>query len=78
MPGNITKEMNAYYWPFSSGGRMCVGSHFAIHEIKLVVAAVWSNFETGIVDDEGIEQMDGYTCGPRSNRLVLSFKRVHG
>lgn len=76
MPGNITKEMNAHYWPFSSGGRMCVGSHFALHEIKLVIAAVYSNFRTEIIDDEGIEQTDGYTCGPRSNRLILKFERV--
>ena len=45
-------------------------------EIKLVVAAVYSNFRTYIVDDEGIEQMDGYTTGPMSNRLFLRFEKV--
>ncbi|KAK2748149.1 hypothetical protein FQN57_001274 [Myotisia sp. PD_48] len=24
------EEMNRWYWPFGSGGRMCLGSHFAI------------------------------------------------
>lgn len=47
-----------------------------ISEIKLVLAAVYSNFRTFIVDDEGIEQEDGYTVGPQSNRLVLKFERV--
>jgi hypothetical protein len=42
----------------------------------LVVAAVYSNFRTHLVDDEGIEQMDGYTVGPRSNKLFLRFERV--
>lgn len=25
------KEMNRQFWAFSSGGRMCIGSHFAMH-----------------------------------------------
>lgn len=25
------KEMNKQFWAFSSGGRMCIGSHFAMH-----------------------------------------------
>jgi hypothetical protein len=29
-----------------------------------------------VVDDEGIEQDDGYTVGPRSNKLFLRFERV--
>ncbi|XMA15650.1 hypothetical protein WAI453_008441 [Rhynchosporium graminicola] len=70
------KDRDRWFWAFSSGGRMCVGSNFAMHEIKLVTAAVYSNFRTSIVDDEGIEQEDGYTCGPKSNRLFLSFEKV--
>lgn len=50
------KERDRWFWAFSSGGRMCIGSNFAMHEIKLVIAAVYSNFRTEIVDDEGIEQ----------------------
>jgi hypothetical protein len=45
-------------------------------EIKLVIAAVYSNFRTTVVDDEGIEQDDGYTVGPRSNKLTLKFEKV--
>lgn len=70
------RERDRWFWAFSSGGRMCIGSNFAMHEIKLVVAAVYSNFRTYIVDDEGIEQTDGYTCGPKGNKLFLRFERV--
>jgi hypothetical protein len=45
-------------------------------EIKLIVAAVYSNFRTYIVNDDGIEQTDGYTCGPASNKLFLRFEKV--
>jgi len=41
-----------------------------------VVAAVYSNFTTHIVDDDGIEQEDGYTCSPTSNKLILTFEKV--
>lgn len=41
-----------------------------------MVAAVYSSFRTHIVDDDGIEQEDGYTCGPKSNKLFLKFERV--
>jgi cytochrome P450 len=135
------KERDRWFWAFSSGGRMCVGSNFAMHgtynssimsrsslpptalplplfispppfgttttiqgkhsylaqfalsypssrpvhntnsfphttELKLIVAAVYTNFRTHIVNDDGIEQTDGYTCGPKSNRLILRFEKV--
>jgi len=44
--------------------------------MKLVVAAVYSNFRTYVVDDEGIEQADGYTSGPVGNKLFLKFEKV--
>jgi hypothetical protein len=47
-----------------------------VSEIKLVIVAVYSNFRTHIVDDEGIQQLDGYTCGPASNKLILRFEKV--
>ncbi|KAI4200576.1 MAG: hypothetical protein LQ350_003823 [Teloschistes chrysophthalmus] len=69
-------EMSRWFWAFGSGGRMCVGSNFAMQEIKLTVAVVYSNFRTRIVDDGGIEQLDAYTAGPSGKRLVLAFERV--
>lgn len=87
-------EMGRWFWAFGSGGRMCVGSHFAVQgmffllewlrdvdllclvEMKLITAAIYTNFSTHIVNDEGIEQIDAYTAGPRSNRLLLRFERV--
>ncbi len=44
--------------------------------MKLITAAIYTNFTTHIVNDDGIEQMDGYTCGPTSNRLFLRFEKV--
>lgn len=70
------KEMLKWFWAFGSGGRMCIGSNLAMQEIKLLVAAIYTNWRTVIVDDEGIEEIDAYTIRPTSNRLILKFEHV--
>ena len=49
---------------------------FVETEMKLITAAIYTNYRTYIVDDEGIEQEDAYTAHPKSNKLVLRFERV--
>ena len=58
-------EKARWFWAFGSGGRMCVGSNLAVLEMKAIVAAIWSNFETTIVDDAGMDHVDGYLAEPR-------------
>lgn len=70
------RERQRQFWGFSSGGRMCLGSNFAMHEMKLVVAAIYSNYTSHIVNDEGIEQTDGYTGHPKGGQLWLRFEKV--
>ncbi|OTA54176.1 cytochrome P450 [Hypoxylon sp. EC38] len=67
-----------HFWGFSSGGRMCLGSNFAMHDMKLIIAAIYSNYTSYIVDDEGIEPTDAYTGHPKSNSLYLRFEKVVG
>ncbi|KAI1387761.1 cytochrome P450 [Hypoxylon trugodes] len=72
------RERDVYrnFWGFSSGGRMCLGSNFAMHEMKLVIAAIYSNYTSHIINDEGVEQTDAYTGRPKSNSLYLRFERI--
>ncbi|GKT44194.1 cytochrome P450 monooxygenase [Colletotrichum spaethianum] len=70
------REMMRYFWAFGSGGRMCVGSNFAMNEMKLIAAAIWTNFTTHIVDDTDIDQDDTYTARPKAERLFLRFEHV--
>lgn len=67
------KEMHRHFWAFGSGGRMCIGSHFATQNIKLLVSIIYANFKTEIVNDEGIEEADMYTTAPKSGKLILRF-----
>lgn len=43
--------------------------------MKVVTAAVYSRFRAYVVGDEGVEQGDGYTVGPKG-RVVLGFENV--
>ncbi|OTB03616.1 hypothetical protein M426DRAFT_321539 [Hypoxylon sp. CI-4A] len=69
-------DINRHFWGFSSGGRMCLGSNFAMHDMKLIIAAIYTNYTSHIVNDEGIEPTDAYTGHPKSNSLYLRYERV--
>ncbi|RLL94377.1 hypothetical protein CFD26_101772 [Aspergillus turcosus] len=47
-----------------------------VEEIKLVMAAVYTNYTTSIVDDEGIEQDHAFISLPKGRKLMLSFTPV--
>jgi unspecific monooxygenase len=42
--------------------------------MKFILAALYTNFVSTIVDDEGIEQMDGFVAGPEGDKLILAFQ----
>jgi hypothetical protein len=44
--------------------------------MKLVIAAIYSNFTSHIVNDQGIEPTDGYTGHPASGQLWLRYEKV--
>jgi unspecific monooxygenase len=61
------KEMMRWFWAFSSGGRMCVGSNLAMLDMKAIVAGVWSRFETTVASDNSDKSMrhnGGYLAEP--------------
>jgi hypothetical protein len=51
-------------------------ANFVGAEMKFIVAAIYTNYRTSIVDDEGIEQEDAYTARPRGCRLILKFEPI--
>jgi hypothetical protein len=44
--------------------------------MKLVVASIYTNYTTYIIDDEGIEQLDSMIASPAGEKLVLGFNRI--
>lgn len=44
--------------------------------MKLVVAAIYTNYTTYVIDDEGIEQLDSMVARPTGEKLILGFNRL--
>ena len=53
---------------------MCVGSKFAMQEMKLLLATIYSGYRTSLVDASGIAMKDTYTSGPEGGRLIVRFE----
>jgi len=74
------KLMHRAFWAFSSGSRMCIGNNFATQEMKLVIAAVISNFELSEIGDdradEAMVQEDAYTAQPLGRELRVRMRPV--
>ncbi|ORY05166.1 cytochrome P450 [Clohesyomyces aquaticus] len=69
-------EMRRWFFAFSGGSRTCIGKEFALLAMKLTLAAIYTQYTTSIVDDEGIEQDDKFLAGPKGEKLVLKFNRL--
>jgi hypothetical protein len=44
--------------------------------LETITTAIYADYETTIVHDEGIEQEDACLTGPVGRKLVLKFKSV--
>lgn len=61
---STNREMSRWFWAFGSGGRMCVGSNLAMLDMKATMVGLWGNFDTEIVEDEGMVPNNGYMAEP--------------
>lgn len=44
--------------------------------MKYIIAAIYTNYKTTIVDDTDFEQSDAYTAPPKSDDLIIRLDRV--
>jgi hypothetical protein len=49
---------------------------YGLAEMKLAVAAIYTNFRTTIVNADNIEAIDAYTVKPTGDKLILKFESV--
>jgi hypothetical protein len=43
--------------------------------MKLIIGSIYTNYTTYVVNDDGIEQLDGMVAAPAAEQLILGFKR---
>ncbi|KAH7371523.1 cytochrome P450 [Pyrenochaeta sp. MPI-SDFR-AT-0127] len=70
------EEMRRWFWAFGSGPRTCLGRYFVVLVMKIVIAAIYTNYTTSIIDDEGMEQQDTFLGHPLGEKLVLKLSSV--
>ena len=44
--------------------------------LKAFVAAIYSRFETSVIDDVGMKQIDGHMGRPSGDRLLVRFHEI--
>jgi len=44
--------------------------------MKYVIASIYTNYTTSTVDMDGIELAEGYTAGPKGNKVLLKYQHV--
>ena len=44
--------------------------------MKLIVASIYTNYTTHIINDDGIEQLDSMVASPAGEKLVLGFNSI--
>jgi len=72
--GRDDNNPRRWFWAFGNGGRMCIGSNFMLLVMKVVVATIYTNLKTSIVDDAGIEQRDAFMGAPKGDKIILKFE----
>jgi hypothetical protein len=65
-----------WFFAWGRGGRMCIGSNFASLVLKLLLASIYTNYTTSILEDDGMEHRDEMMASPVGDKLILRFNRV--
>ncbi|KAI0671275.1 cytochrome P450 [Trametes maxima] len=74
-----TTERNQLYFVFAAGGRGCVGKYFALLEMKLLLRAVYVNYETRVAHDMTASmEMDDQVLfsRPKGQKCLLVFEKA--
>ncbi|MEB3341388.1 cytochrome P450 [Okeania sp.] len=69
----LERQFSPYeYLPFGGGSRRCIGSAFALFEMKLVLATILSQYELKLVSDKPIKPVRrGVTMAPPANMQMF-------
>lgn len=69
----VNKKLPDNFYPFGAGPRMCIGNHFALMEMVIVIRYLYSNFDFELKQDK-IKKLALVTLRPDSVKGVLTKK----
>lgn len=65
LPQRVKARPKGYYLPFGAGPRMCIGNHFAMMEMQLLLAMIIRDFDFELIQDQVIDLEPLITLRPR-------------
>jgi len=70
------KEQDRFvYMPFGAGARMCVGNHFALVEMMIIIAKLFKAFDFQVMDKPAVELQALITLRPKNGVWLKSDVR---
>ncbi|MGD1704608.1 cytochrome P450 [Dapis sp. BLCC M229] len=75
----LERQFSPYeYLPFGGGSRRCIGSAFALFEMKLVLATILSQYELKLVSNRAIKPVRrGLTMAPPGNMRMVAKQKFN-
>ena len=64
-PELVKQRHKLAYMPFGAGPRMCIGNHFAMMEMQLILAMLVQRFDFELVDDVPVIPQPLVTLSPK-------------
>jgi cytochrome P450 len=66
------------YFPFADGPRVCIGNHFAMMEVILILATIAARYRLTLVDGYRLQLTSSVTLRPRGGIDIVVHKRERG
>lgn len=73
LPERLAAQHDFAYYPFGGGKRACIGSHFALQQIQLVVATIAQRYRLRLVPGQRVEPRSAITLHP-GNGLIMHLE----
>lgn len=77
-PELVKQRPKLAYMPFGAGPRMCIGNHFAMMEMQLILAMLVQRFDFEMVDNAPVVPQPLVTLSPKGGIKMRIKKIIHG
>lgn len=72
---SVNKKHTHAYFPFFGGRHICIGNHFAMMEIQIILSLIFQRYTVDAVEGSSGEMCSGTTLRMKDNLLITLTKR---